>query len=44
MAERRMAQVVRERQRLGQILVEPQPPGQRTRDLRDLECMGQPCR
>ena len=43
MAEWRMPQVVGERERLGQILVEPQPPGQRARDLRNLERMGKPC-
>src|SRR6516165_6969281 len=41
-AEWRMAEVVRKRQRLGQVLIEPQPPGQRSRNLRDLERMGQP--
>src|SRR5262249_54167684 len=34
---------MRERQRLGQIFIEPQAPGQRARNLRDLERMGKPC-
>jgi hypothetical protein len=34
-----MAEIMGERQRLRQILVEPQPPRQRTRDLRDLKRM-----
>ena len=42
MAEWRMAEVVRERQRLGQVLIEPQLPGQSARNLRDLERVGQP--
>ncbi len=41
MAERRMAEVVGERQRLGQILVEPERASERACDLRDLERMGQ---
>ena len=41
-AERRMAEVVRQRDRLGQILVQPQRPRQRPRDLRHLQRMGQP--
>jgi hypothetical protein len=41
MAERRMAEVVGEAQRLGQILVEPERPGHRPADLRDLDRMGQ---
>ena len=37
-----MAEVVRERQRLRQILVEAERAGDRAGDLRDLERMGQP--
>ena len=37
MAERRMAEVVGERQGLGEVFVETQRPGQRTRHLRDFE-------
>ena len=36
-AERRVAEVVAERDRLGQVLVEPQRARDRARDLRDLE-------
>src|ERR1700746_151298 len=43
MPERRMAEVVCERRPLGKTLVEPQPPGQRARNLRHLKRMGQPC-
>ena len=42
MAERRMAEVVGERQRLGEILVEAERTRQRARHLRDLERVGQP--
>ena len=42
MAERRMAEIVRERQRLGEIFVEPQRAGERTRDLRHFERVGEP--
>ncbi len=42
MPERRMAEIVGERQRLGEIFIEPQPPGERARHLRDLERMGEP--
>ena len=42
MAERRMAEVVGEAQRLGQILVEAERPGDRPADLRDFEAVGQP--
>ena len=42
MAERRMAEIVRERQRLGQILVELQRAGDRAGDLRHLDAVGQP--
>lgn len=41
MAERRMADVVRQAQRLGQVLVQPQRPRDRAADLRDLQAMGQ---
>src|SRR6516162_1019067 len=41
MAERGMAEVVGERQRLGQILVEPERASERAGNLRDLERMGQ---
>jgi hypothetical protein len=40
-AERRMPEVVGERQRLGQILVEPERAGERAGDLLDLERMGE---
>ena len=42
MAERRMAEIVGQRQRLGEIFVEPQPARQRAGDLGDFERMGQP--
>ncbi len=38
---RGVAEVMGERQRLGQILVEAEGPGERARDLRDLERMGE---
>jgi hypothetical protein len=41
MAEGRVAEVMGERQRLGQVLVEPERAGQRPRDLRDLQGVGQ---
>ena len=41
MAERRMAEIVGEAQRLGQILVEPERAGDRPADLRDFEAVGQ---
>ena len=41
MAEGRMADVVREAQRLGQILVEPQRARDAAPDLRDLDAVGQ---
>ena len=41
MAEGRMAEIVGQRHRLGQILVEPQRAGERTGDLRHLDRMGQ---
>src|SRR6185437_1243315 len=42
MAEGRMAKIVRQRQRLGQILVEPKRAGKRARDLRHFQCMREP--
>jgi hypothetical protein len=42
MAERWMADVMAEPDRLGQILVEPQRPGDGARDLRRLQRVGQP--
>ena len=42
MAERRMAEVMAERDRLGEVFVEPKRLGQRAGDLRDLDRMGQP--
>ncbi len=42
MAERRMAEIVRQRQRLGEVLVEPERARQRAGDLRDFERMGEP--
>ena len=42
MAERRMAEVVRQRQRLGQVLVEAERAGERAGDLGHFERMGQP--
>ena len=42
MAERRMAEVVGEAQGLGQILVEPERPGDRAADLRDFDAVRQP--
>ena len=42
MAERRMAEIVGERQRLGEIFVEPERAGERARHLRDFERMGEP--
>ena len=42
MAERRVAEVVGERHRLGQVLVEPQRAGERPGDLGDFERVGQP--
>ena len=41
MPERRVAEVVAERNRFGQLLVQPQHLGDRPRDLRDLEGVGQ---
>ena len=42
MAERGMAEIVGQRQGLGQILVEAQRPADRARDLRHFEAVGQP--
>ena len=41
MAERRMAEIVREGERLGEILVEAERARDRPRDLRDLQAVGQ---
>jgi hypothetical protein len=41
MAEGRVADVVGEAERLGEILVEPQRPGDRAADLRDFQAVGQ---
>ena len=41
MAERRVAEVVAERDRLGEIVVEPKRPGERAGDLRHLDRMGE---
>ena len=42
MAERRMAEIVGERQRLGQVLVEAERAGERAGDLGHFQRMGQP--
>jgi hypothetical protein len=42
MAEGRVAEIVRQRQRLGEVLVEPERAGERAGDLGDLQRMGQP--
>ncbi len=42
MTERWMAEIVRQRAGLGEILVQPQRPGDRTGDLRHFETVGQP--
>ena len=42
MAERRMPEVVRQRHRLGQLLVQPEHPRHRARHLRHLDRVGQP--
>ena len=42
MAERRMAEIVRQRQCLGEVLVEAELPGQRAGNLRHFQRMGQP--
>ena len=41
MAERRMAEVMGQAQRLGQVFVQPQRPGHRPPDLRHFDRMGQ---
>ena len=41
-SERRVAEIVAERDRLGQLLVQPQHLGDAARDLRHLERVGQP--
>ena len=41
MAERRVAEIVAERDRFGEVVVEPQRPGQRAGDLRHLDGVGQ---
>ncbi len=41
-AERRMAEIVAERRALREVLVEAERAGERTRDLRDLQRVGQP--
>ena len=41
MAERRVAEIVAERDRFGEIVVEPKRPGERARDLRHLDGMGE---
>ena len=41
-AERRVTEVVSERDRFGQVLVQAQRPRDRARDLRDLERVRQP--
>ena len=40
--KRRMAEIMRQRQRFGEILVETELPGQSARDLRDFERVRQP--
>jgi hypothetical protein len=42
MAERRMADIVRQAQRLGQILVQPQRPRDHAADLRHFQAVRQP--
>ena len=42
MAERRMAEIVRKRQRFGEILVEAERAGERTRDLGHFKRVGEP--
>ena len=41
-AERRVAKIMRERQRFGEIVVEAERAGKRARDLADFERMGEP--
>jgi hypothetical protein len=42
MAERRVAEVVRKAQHLGQVLVQPERAGDGPADLGDFEAVGQP--
>src|SRR5215207_8481783 len=42
MSKRRMAEVMRERQRFGQVLVQPKCACERARDLHDFQRMCQP--
>jgi len=42
MAERRMAEIVRETERLGEILIEAERPGHSPPDLRDFEAVREP--
>jgi hypothetical protein len=42
-AEWRVAKIMRERQRLGEIVVEAERAGKRASDLTDLERMGKSC-
>src|SRR5208283_5660032 len=42
-AEGRVAKIMRERKRLGEIVVEAERAGERAGDLTDLERMGEPC-
>ncbi len=42
MAERRVAEIMHQRDGLGEILVAAQRPGQRAGDLGDLDRVGQP--
>ena len=42
MTERRMAEIVRQRQRLGEVLVEAECASKRAGDLRDFERVGEP--
>ena len=41
MPERRVAEIVAERDRFGEVVVEPQGPGERARDLRHLDGVGE---
>ena len=41
-AERRVTEIMGQRERLGEVLVKPQRPRQRSRDLGDLKSMGKP--
>src|SRR3546814_10503890 len=40
--EGRMADVMRQRQRFGEVLIKPKRPRDRARDLRNFEAVGQP--